>query len=42
MNIKEILSSSYGESLNVYYDDVNFGKTTTVNGMVKTEDFSNG
>lgn len=34
----DILSSSYGESLDVYYDDVNFGKTTTVNGMIKTED----
>ena len=37
-NIKEILSSSYGETLDVYFDDVNFGKTTTVNGMVKTDD----
>ena len=36
--LSDILSSSYGESLNVYYEDVNFGKTTTVNGMIKTED----
>ena len=36
--IKEILSSSYGESLDVYHEDINFGKTTTVNGMIKTED----
>ena len=35
---KNLLSSSYGESLGVYYEDVNFGKTTTVNGMVKTND----
>ncbi len=34
---KDILSSSYGESLNVYHNDINFGKTTTVNGRVKTE-----
>lgn len=37
-NVKEILSSSYGESLKVYHNDINFGKTTTVNGMVKTID----
>ena len=37
-NVADILSSSYGESLNVYYNDINFGKTTTVNGMIKTED----
>jgi succinyl-diaminopimelate desuccinylase len=37
LKIKEILSSSYGESLNVYHEDENFGKTTTVNGMIKTE-----
>ena len=37
-NIADVLSSSYGESLNVYYNDINFGKTTTVNGMIKTED----
>lgn len=36
--VKAILSSSYGESLNVCYEDPNFGKTTTVNGMVKTTD----
>lgn len=37
-NVREILSDYHGKSLNVEYDDVNFGKTTTVNGMVKTED----
>lgn len=37
-NVADVLSSSYGESLNVYYNDINFGKTTTVNGMIKTED----
>ncbi len=36
LNVKEILSSSYGKSLNVYHEDPNFGKTTTVNGMVQT------
>ncbi len=36
IKIKNILSSSYGKTLNVYHEDVNFGKTTTVNGMVKT------
>ena len=36
--VANILSSSYGESLDVYYEDINFGKTTTVNGMVKTEE----
>ncbi len=35
LNVKDILSSSYGESLNVYHEDPNFGKTTTVNGMVQ-------
>ena len=35
--VKSLLSSSYGETLNVYHEDVNFGKTTTVNGIVKTE-----
>ena len=38
LKVKDILSSSYGESLNVAHNDVNFGKTTTVNGMVKIED----
>ncbi len=38
LKVKDILSSSYGESLGVFHDDVNFGKTTTVNGIVKTED----
>ncbi len=37
LKIKEILSSSYGDSLGVFHSDVNFGKTTTVNGIVKTE-----
>ena len=37
ISVREILSDSYGKSLNVEYNDVNFGKTTTVNGMVKTE-----
>lgn len=36
--VKDILSSSYGESLNIAHEDVNFGKTTTVNGMVKVDD----
>lgn len=36
--VKEILSDSYGKSLNVLHNDINFGKTTTVNGIVKTED----
>ena len=35
--VRDILSCSYGKSLNVEHNDVNFGKTTTVNGMVKTE-----
>ena len=38
LKVKDILSSSYGETLNVAHNDVNFGKTTTVNGMVKVED----
>lgn len=37
LKVKNILSGSYGESLNVEHNDVNFGKTTTVNGMTKTE-----
>ena len=37
LRIKEILSDSFGKSLNVEYEDANFGKTTTVNGMIKTE-----
>lgn len=36
--VRDILSSSFGKSLNVYYEDPNFGKTTTVNGMVQTRD----
>lgn len=35
--VKFILSDSYGKSLSVEHEDINFGKTTTVNGMVKTE-----
>lgn len=38
LKVKDVLSSSYGESLNVAHEDINFGKTTTVNGMVKVED----
>lgn len=38
IKVMDILSSSYGESLGVFHNDVNFGKTTTVNGIVKTED----
>ncbi len=38
LKVKNVLSSSYGESLGVYHNDVNFGKTTTVNGIVKTDD----
>ena len=38
VKVKDILSSSYGESLNVAHNDVNFGKTTTVNGMVRVDD----
>ena len=34
--VRDILSSSYGKSLNVYHEDPYFGKTTTVNGMVET------
>ena len=37
LKVKDILSDSYGKSLKVEHNDVNFGKTTTVNGMVKTE-----
>ena len=37
LKVKNILSGSYGESLNVEHNDVKFGKTTTVNGMTKTE-----
>ena len=36
-SVRDILSSSFGKSLNVAHDDINFGMTTTVNGMVKTE-----
>jgi succinyl-diaminopimelate desuccinylase len=38
LKVRNILSSSFGESLNVYFEDPNFGKTTTVNGMVQTID----
>ena len=37
LKVRNILSSSYGESLDVYHNDINFGKTTTVNGRVYTE-----
>ena len=36
LNVRDLLSSSYGESLNIYHEDPNFGKTTAVNGMVQT------
>ncbi len=32
------LSCYYGNGLNISHDDINFGKLTCVNGMVKTED----
>ncbi len=32
------LSCYYGKGLDIYHEDVNFGKLTCVNGMVKTED----
>lgn len=35
--VRYVLSDSYGKSLMVEHNDENFGKTTTVNGMVKTE-----
>ena len=35
--VKEILSDSYGKTLDIAHNDINFGKTTSVNGMVKTE-----
>lgn len=37
LKLKDILSDSFGKSLDVEYEDANFGKTTTVNGMIKTE-----
>lgn len=36
--IKNILSSCYGEGIGVTHDDVNFGRMTSVNGMVKLVD----
>lgn len=36
-SVAQILSSSYGESLGVAHEDKNFGRLTSVNGMVKTE-----
>lgn len=38
LRFSKILSDYHGKSLYVEYNDANFGKTTTVNGMVKTED----
>lgn len=35
--LRFILADSYGKTLNVEHNDENFGKTTTVNGMIKTE-----
>lgn len=32
------LSCYYGQGLNIAHEDINFGKLTCVNGMVKTED----
>lgn len=32
------LSCYYGSGLNIYHEDINFGKLTCVNGMAKTED----
>lgn len=37
-NAVEALSCYYGKGLNISHEDINFGKTTCVNGMVKTED----
>lgn len=37
LRVKEILSDSYGKSLNIAHNDINFGKTTSVNGMIKTD-----
>ncbi len=36
-NAAEALSCYYGKGLNILHEDVNFGKTTCVNGMVKIE-----
>lgn len=37
-NAVEALSCYYGKGLNILHEDVNFGKTTCTNGMVKIED----
>ncbi|MBQ7117260.1 MAG: Sapep family Mn(2+)-dependent dipeptidase [Clostridia bacterium] len=37
-NAVEALSCYYGKGLNILHEDVNFGKNTCVNGMVKIED----
>lgn len=34
----EALSCYYGNGLDIYHEDINFGKTTCTNGMVKIED----
>ncbi len=34
---EEALSCYYGKGLDIFHEDVNFGKTTCVNGMVKIE-----
>lgn len=37
-NAAEILSDSYGKGIGVTHDDVNFGRLTSVNGIVKVKD----
>lgn len=37
-NAADILSDSYGKGIGVVHEDVNFGKLTSVNGMVKLND----
>ncbi len=37
-NAVETLSCYYGKGLNILHEDINFGKTTCTNGMVKIED----
>ncbi len=39
-NAVEALSCYYGKGLNILHEDINFGKTTCTNGMVKIEDES--
>ena len=36
-SVTSVLSSCYGHSLDIAHEDKNFGKLTSVNGMVKTE-----